>query len=49
MKKICTFRGSKGKNKPPELKNGIWVPKLVWSCDISNDQDINIDEENVYF
>jgi hypothetical protein len=49
MKRIYTFRGPKGKNWPTELKKGIWVPKLVWSCDISIDQEFNIDEENIYF
>jgi hypothetical protein len=51
MKKIYIFRGPKGKNYPPEPKNGIWVPKLVWSCDISIsiDQEFNIDEEKIYF
>jgi hypothetical protein len=48
MKKIYTFRGPRGKNWPPEPKNGIWVPKLVCSCDISIDQEFNIDEENGY-
>jgi hypothetical protein len=49
MKKIYTFRGRKGKNRPPEPKNGIWGQKPVWTCDISIDQEFNIDEENVYF
>jgi hypothetical protein len=44
MKKIYTSRGPKGKNWPLEPKNGILVPKLVWSCDISIDQEFNIDE-----
>jgi hypothetical protein len=49
MKKIYTLRGEKGKNRPPEPKNGIWGPKSVWSCDISIDQEFNIDEEKIYF
>jgi hypothetical protein len=28
---IYTFRVQKRKNRPPELKNGIWGPKSVWS------------------
>jgi hypothetical protein len=31
--KIYTFGGQKGKNWPPEPKNGIWGPKSVWLCD----------------
>jgi hypothetical protein len=49
MKKLNAFRVPKVKNWPPEPKNGIWVPKIVWSCDISIDQEFNIDEENIYF
>jgi hypothetical protein len=49
MKKKYTFGGQKGENRPPELKNGIWSPKSVWSCDMSIDQEFNIDEENIYF
>jgi hypothetical protein len=49
MKKIHTFGGQKGKNRPLEPKNGIWGPKSVWSCDISIDQEFNIDEENINF
>jgi hypothetical protein len=26
MKKIYTFRGQKGENRPKEPKNGIWGP-----------------------
>jgi hypothetical protein len=49
MKKIYTLRGRKGENEPSEPKNGIWGQKSVWSCDISIDQEFNIDEENVCF
>jgi hypothetical protein len=49
MKKIYTFRGRKGENEPSEPKNEIWGPKSEWSCDISIDQEFNIDEENIYF
>jgi hypothetical protein len=49
VKKIFTFRGQKGKNRPPEPKNGIWVPKLVCSCDISIDLKFYIDEEEYTF
>jgi hypothetical protein len=38
MKKIYTFGGQKGKNKPSEPKNGIYGPKSLWSCDISIDR-----------
>jgi hypothetical protein len=48
MKKY-TFVGQKGKNRLSEPKNGIWGPKSVWSCDMSIDQEFNIDEENIYF
>jgi hypothetical protein len=48
-KKIYTFSGRKGKNRLPEPKNGSWGPKSVWSCDMSIDQEFNIDEENIYF
>jgi hypothetical protein len=34
-KKNYTIRGQKGENRLPELNNGIWGPKSVWSCDIS--------------
>jgi hypothetical protein len=49
MKKIYTFRGIKSENEPSEPKNGIWGQKSVWSCDISIDQEFNIDEENLFF
>jgi hypothetical protein len=49
MKRIYIFRGQKWENEPAEPKNGIWGPKSVWSCDISIDQEFNIDEENIYF
>jgi hypothetical protein len=29
MKKICTSRGQKGENRPPDPKKGIWGPKSV--------------------
>jgi hypothetical protein len=32
----------------PEPKKRIRVPKLVWSCDISIDQEFNIDEEHIF-
>jgi hypothetical protein len=48
MTKIYSFRG-KSENRPPEPKNGIWVPKSVKSCDIFFNQEFNIDEENLYF
>jgi hypothetical protein len=48
MKKINTFRGLKGENKPSELKNGTWGPRSVWSCDGSIDREFYIDEENIY-
>jgi hypothetical protein len=47
MKKY-TFGGLKGKNRPPEPKNGIWGLKSVWSCDIFIDQEFNIYEKNIY-
>jgi hypothetical protein len=31
IKKICFYRCQKGENRPLEPKNGISVPKLVWS------------------
>jgi hypothetical protein len=37
MKKIYTVGGEKGKNRPPEPKNGNWGPKSAWSSDISID------------
>jgi hypothetical protein len=49
MKKIYTFRGQKGKNRPPEPKNGIWDPKLVWSCDISIDREFYMEQEKYTF
>jgi hypothetical protein len=50
MKKIYKiYLRQKGKNRPPEPKNGIWGPKSVWSCVISIDQEFNIDEENIHF
>jgi hypothetical protein len=48
-KKKYTFGDQKDENKTPEPKNGIQAPKSVWSCDISIDQEFNIDEENIYF
>jgi hypothetical protein len=30
------FEGKKGKNKPAELKNRIWAPKLVWEIRLGN-------------
>jgi hypothetical protein len=49
MKKIYTLRGQQVKNRLSEPKNGIWGPKSVWLCDMSIDQEFNIDEENIYF
>jgi hypothetical protein len=49
MKKIYTFRGPKGKNLPPEPKNGIWVPKSVRSCDISIDREFYMQQEKICF
>jgi hypothetical protein len=49
MKKIYTFRGPNSKNCPPAPKNGIRVPKLVWSCDISIYHEFNVTEENIHF
>jgi hypothetical protein len=50
IKKICTFRGHKSKNRTPEPKNKIWVPKSVWSCETFIDQKFNmVDEENICF
>jgi hypothetical protein len=49
MKKISTLRGRKCENETAEPKNGVWGPTSVWSCDISIDQEFNIDEENIYF
>jgi hypothetical protein len=49
MKKIYTFRGQKGQNRPPEPKNGILGPKSVWSCDISNNWEFYMQQEKLYF
>jgi hypothetical protein len=38
-KKIYTFGGQKGENRPSEPKNGIWGPISIWSCDISIDRE----------
>jgi hypothetical protein len=38
MKKY-TFGGQKGKNRPPEPKNGIGGLKSVWSCDRSIERE----------
>jgi hypothetical protein len=32
---ILSHMVKKGENNPSELKNGIWAPKSVYSCDIS--------------
>jgi hypothetical protein len=49
MKKIYTFRGQKGENRPPEPKNGIWGPTSIWSCDISIDQEFYMEQEKYTF
>jgi hypothetical protein len=49
MQKKYFLRVQIGKNKPSEPKNGIWVPKLVFSCDISIDRKFCEDEEKIYF
>jgi hypothetical protein len=49
MKKVYTFKDQKGKNRPPEPKNGIWGPKSLWSCDISIDWEFYIEKEKIYF
>jgi hypothetical protein len=49
IKKIYTFRGHKSENRTPEPKNGIWVPKSVWSCETFIDQKFNMNEENIFF
>jgi hypothetical protein len=49
MKKKYILRGQKGENKPSEPKNGIWAPKLVWSCDISIDRKFCGDAEKIFF
>jgi hypothetical protein len=48
MKKIYTFRGPKGKNGPPELKNGIEGPKSLW-CDIFIVWEFYIEQEKIFF
>jgi hypothetical protein len=48
-RKYIQLRGQKDENKPPKPKNGIWVSKSVWSCDISINEKFNIDEENMCF
>jgi hypothetical protein len=48
-KKTYTFGGQKRKNKPSEPKNGIWAPKSVQSCDISNDPEFYLEQERIYF
>jgi hypothetical protein len=42
-KKKYTFVGQKDANKPSEPKNGIWGPKLEWSCDISIEREFYIE------
>jgi hypothetical protein len=32
--------------RPPELKNGIWGPKSVWSCDISIERKFCMQQKN---
>jgi hypothetical protein len=48
-RKYILLRGQKDENKPSKPKNGNWVPKSVWSCDISIDEEFIIDEENICF
>jgi hypothetical protein len=47
MKEIYTFRGQRGKNRPPEPKNGILGPKSIWSCDISIDREFYVEQEKI--
>jgi hypothetical protein len=48
-KKKYTFGYQKGKNRPPEPKNGICGPKSVCSCDTSIDRKFNMEQEKIYF
>jgi hypothetical protein len=48
-KKKYTFGGQKGENRPLEPKNGIWGLKSVWSCDISIDQEVYMEQEKICF
>jgi hypothetical protein len=43
--KKYTFGGQKGKNWPPEPKNGIWDPKSVLSCDISIKREFHMKQK----